>query len=180
MSAGSDSILDAFLYETNTLLEQLDSATDTVYLEKQFAPYRRFVEEYQPLSGSFETVDESETIDAGVVFFDTDEEAGYEFALYGPIEYKEGGVQRFGFERLTVSYTSPGGEPRSMSINRGSYKSIGGIDNFQFTYNGVDYAIKFADSGNIRIEAEFTVESGGGSGKSVTVSQWRELRKVSD
>ena len=25
MSTGSDSILDAFLYETNTLLEQLDS-----------------------------------------------------------------------------------------------------------------------------------------------------------
>ena len=88
--------------ELGELLEQLDSATDTVYLEKQFAPYRRFVEEYQPLSGSFETVDESETIDAGVVFFDTDEEAGYEFALYGPVEYKEGVVQRFGFERLTV------------------------------------------------------------------------------
>ena len=118
-------------------------------------------------------------MDAGVVFFDTDEEAGYEFALYGPVEYKEGVVQRFGFERLTVSYTSPGGEPRSFNINRGRYKSIG-IDDIQFTYNGVDYAIKFTDSGNIRIEAEFTVESGDGSGESVTVSQWRELRKISD
>ena len=166
--------------ELGELLEQLDSAAGTVYLEDLFAPYRRFVEEFRPLSGSFETVDESETIDAGVKLFDTDGEAGYEFALYGPVEYKEGVVQRFGFERLTVSYTSPGGEPRSFNINRGSYKSIGGIDNFQFTYNGVDYAIKFADSGNIRIEAEFTVESGDGSGESVTVSQWRELRKVSD